>query len=524
MIANAKAFIARYWPVMRLRTVLLGTLLFVTALPGVSAIFLRVYENALVRRTEAELVAQSAALAAVAAVDWPAAETGSSARLARPLVFEYSPTEIDLQSSAILAPRPQATVGEHASEKAALAVANHLRPAFRETRLATLSSIIMLDGNGTVLTGSQTGLSFAVLPEVTSALAGQPVTLMRKNAEYGSRHPFEWLSRASNIRLHHARPVTVDGDVRAVILVSRSPRALFKGMYEDRGKILLGIAGIFVLLILISAVLARAIVRPIENLSKATHALASGKQAHLARPSLQVVEIRDLIGDFEVMAESIGKRSRYLRDFASSVSHEFKTPLAAISGAIELLQDHTDDMVPADRERFLANMASDAERLSRLVGRLMELAQADLLMEGGDERTSLVPLVAVIADELRGEDFAIQIDIQDNIRSPQIGSDALEAVLITLIENARQAGAHHITIEARDVGNEIQIDLRDDGSGVPETDSNRIFDPFFTSKREKGGTGLGLSIARSLLESYRGRLQLVASDQGALFRIAIVED
>ena len=68
MIAGAKAVIARHWPVLRLRTILFGTLLFVVALPGLGAIFLRVYENALVRRTEAELVAQSAALAATAAV------------------------------------------------------------------------------------------------------------------------------------------------------------------------------------------------------------------------------------------------------------------------------------------------------------------------------------------------------------------------------------------------------------------------------------------------------------------------
>lgn len=155
-------------------------------------------------------------------------------------------------------------------------------------------------------------------------------------------------------------------------------------MYEYRGKIVLGIVGIFLLLIVLSAVLARAIVRPVENLSKATRALASGKQALLARPSLQVIEIRDLIGDFEVMARNIDKRSRYLRDFASSVSHEFKTPLAGISGAIELLQDHADNMPQYDRERFLANMAVDAERLSRLVRRLMELAQADLHMDGDD--------------------------------------------------------------------------------------------------------------------------------------------
>lgn len=68
MIAAIKAWIARGWPVVRLRTILLATMLFVAALPGFGAIFLRVYENALVRRTEAELLAQGAALAAAAGI------------------------------------------------------------------------------------------------------------------------------------------------------------------------------------------------------------------------------------------------------------------------------------------------------------------------------------------------------------------------------------------------------------------------------------------------------------------------
>jgi hypothetical protein len=63
-----RATVARHWPILRLRTILLGTMVFVAALPGFGAIFLRIYENALVRRTEAELVAQGAALAASAAV------------------------------------------------------------------------------------------------------------------------------------------------------------------------------------------------------------------------------------------------------------------------------------------------------------------------------------------------------------------------------------------------------------------------------------------------------------------------
>jgi len=534
MIAELKALVARHWPVLRIRTILFGTLLFVAALPGISAIFLRVYENALVRRTEAELIAQSAALAASAAVDWP----GRTARIMPQVdpfpeavdlgdnpygmpAFRDHPTEIDLRSSPVLQPRPPARASKEPPDPTALVVADHLVPAFQETKRTTLSSIIMLDERGTVLTGPDKDRSLAFLPEVRSALGGKPTTVLRINENYGAHYPFEWLSRASNIRLHHTRPITVDGQVRAVVLVSRSPRALFRGIYEDRGKIILGMIAIFLFLIILSAVLSRAIVRPIENLSRAARALSSGRHVSPVRPSLQVIEIRDLFRDFEVMAASIDKRSRYLRDFASSVSHEFKTPLAAISGAIELLQDHAEDMPPADRERFLTNMAADAERLSRLVRRLMELAQADLHMDGVDEQTDVAPILAAVADGLTGPGFSVRVDLSGTIPLLAIDADALEAVLTTLVENARQAGARELAIAASTDANSVCLDLVDDGPGVPLADRERIFDPFFTSKREQGGTGLGLSIARSLLQAYRGSLELIPSDRGAHFRIVV---
>ncbi|WP_394659239.1 hypothetical protein [uncultured Novosphingobium sp.] len=88
MITAVKAWVAERWPVVRLRTILLATMLFVAALPGFGAIFLRVYENALVRRTEAELLAQGSALAAGAGImarGIPFQETPHTTQAAHPL-------------------------------------------------------------------------------------------------------------------------------------------------------------------------------------------------------------------------------------------------------------------------------------------------------------------------------------------------------------------------------------------------------------------------------------------------------
>lgn len=518
MTSPVKAWVARRWPVLRLRTVLFGTLLFVAALPGFGAIFLRVYENALVRRTEAELVAQGAALAASAAVVWK----GASAKPTAPVAVRYHDrmTEVDLRSTPILPPRPAAMAKRQRPDGAAIAVARQMMPAFQETKMTTLSSILMLDRRAIILNGREGGRSLALLPEIRAALGGKAVTMLRKNEGAVPSYPLDWVSRAANIRLHHARPIIVGGKVAGIMLISRSPRALFLGLYEDKGKIMLGVAVILLLLILLSAIFSRAIVRPIEGLSRATRLLASGRRAVPRHPSLQVVEIRTLFEDFEQMADSIEKRSRYLRDFASSLSHEFKTPLAAIAGTIELLEDHGADMAPADRKQFLANMAADAQRLSRLVSRLMELARADVLMGQGDAQADVTNIMAAVADGLSGEDFTIVVDRPEQIPPLAMDAAAVEAVLTIFAENARQAGARRLTITLSVRGGMADVDLIDDGPGIAPGDAHRIFDPFFTSKRTQGGTGLGLAIARSLLNAYRGEVYLMASLHGAHFRLS----
>jgi signal transduction histidine kinase len=98
---------------------------------------------------------------------------------------------------------------------------------------------------------------------------------------------------------------------------------------------------------------------------------------------------------------------------------------------------------------------------------------------------------------------------------------AFESVLVTLIENARQAGATKICIIAQAKLRNLQIDLCDNGPGISTADRARLFEPFFTTRRADGGTGLGLPIARALVEAHKGRLELLPSEQGAQFRLVV---
>ncbi|RZJ76480.1 MAG: ATP-binding protein, partial [Brevundimonas sp.] len=92
---------------------------------------------------------------------------------------------------------------------------------------------------------------------------------------------------------------------------------------------------------------------------------------------------------------------------------------------------------------------------------------------------------------------------------------------ITLLENSRQAGAAAVAITARDSEGHLLITVSDDGPGIAAADRDRLFEPFFTSRRAMGGTGLGLPIARSLLQASGGDVRLTAAKPGASFEVCL---
>lgn len=516
MIASAKAWAKRHWPRLSLRSYLFASFFLVAALPGVGAVSLRVYENTLVRQTEAELAAQGAALAASAAALWPQGATpGRPSPPPPPGTGRYAParpTQVDLSTTPILPERPAPAVAPAPAEDARQAAAR-LSPVLAQTRPATLASILLLDRNGRLVTGSTARGSYAALPEVAAALSGTSATTLRRNGAYRAVYRFEWLSRAAALRVHHARPVLVNGRVVGVLLLSRSARALFVGLYEDRGKIAFGVLAILGTLVVLSGLLSRGIARPIDALRQAARDVAAGQGTVPPVPPTAAIEIQDLYRDFAVMAAAIDTRSRYLRDFAHAVSHEFKTPLAAIRGAIELLQDH--DMAPEDRRRFLANVDADATRLTLLVSRLLELARADMMTAA----TGTADVVAV-ARQLRAPGVAVTVTAPAEPVHAAVPATTLEAVLTTLLENSRQAGATTLAITVTP-GRTVALTIADNGSGIPEADRARIFEPFFTSRRARGGTGLGLPIARSLLAAAGGTLDLLDAPTGTAFRLTL---
>jgi signal transduction histidine kinase len=273
--------------------------------------------------------------------------------------------------------------------------------------------------------------------------------------------------------------------------------------------------------VVLSGLVSRGVARPIEALSAASRDVAAGQGAIPDTPATAAIEIRALYEDFRAMAEAISRRSRYLRDFAAAVSHEFKTPLAGIRGGVELLEDHHATMSEADRRRFLGNIAADTERLSQLVTRLLDLARADMAHAEAGIAADLAAAVRRVADGFAAPGFEVEVVLPKSLRPVSVPEEAIETVLTALVENARQAGAARARVEVREGREATTLSVIDDGPGVPAADRERLFEPFFTSRRAQGGTGLGLSIARSLLAAHQARIALADSPAGARFDVTL---
>jgi two-component system sensor histidine kinase ChvG len=521
LIEGAKAFLKRHWPSLRLRQILMAVLLFASAMPAMEAVGLRGYENTLVRQAQGELTAQGSALAAAASALWPRAQAPTAATEAHLAAGpRIESNTIDLNSTPVLPERPAGTLPRTPPDPDAVQDAGRMAPILAATTRSTLASVDMLDRSGQVVFGYGAGRSLADLVEVRSALGGKPATVLRRSGAYHPRYALEWLSRASALRLHLAQPITVDGRVTGVLLLSRSPRALFRGIYEDMGKLAAGALLIVGLLVILAGLVSRGVTRPIEALSLATRAVADGVGQIPQTPATAATEIRALYEDFRHMAAAIARRSRYLHDFAAAVSHEFKTPLAGICGAVEILQDHCETISPQERSRFLDNIAGDSARLSHLVGRLLDLARADMARPETKAMSDAVRLAERIADVWRDRGLEVEIEA-GSVPAVAVAERAVEAVLTTLLENSRQGGAMQVMVYISSTDETVAMRVADNGCGVAPGDRGRLFEPFFTTRRADGGTGLGLAIARSLLETQGGSLSFVASPQGATFEIRL---
>lgn len=489
-------------------------------LPLSGLVFFRIYENQLIRQTEGELIGQAAVLAASYQREIERAgpeifPIGAPRPPETPIDPEgrYAPIvpSLDLASSPILATRPDATFAPPVHAEA-IRLGGYFEDIALSAQRTTLAGFRFLDANGVVIAGrAETGGSLASVPEVREALAGRFSSALRVRVRDAPPPPLYSISRGAAIRVFVAMPVFVDDRVRGVVYLSRTPDNIIRNMYGEREKLLQAGLLILVAALLIGVLFVRAIARPVQGLLARANDISRGDRAAIGPlPQHGTREIADLTQGFMDMAKRLFDRSDYLGAFATHVSHELKTPLAAIKGAAELVRDSGDEMTPAERERFLGNILADVERMSALLGRLRDLARAENPELGGEVRLSAV------VEQLRPAHEGIDVSLEGEALV-LMSAENVAIVFGHLIDNARRHGARHISISVHSEGDAAHIRVVDDGEGISAANRAQVFEPFFTTRRASGGTGMGLGIVRALMRAHGGDIVLAESEQGAAF-------
>ena len=260
---------------------------------------------------------------------------------------------------------------------------------------------------------------------------------------------------------------------------------------------------------------ARNLTRRLERLKAGVEQLGQGDLA--ARVKVEGKdEIAALAESFNRAATRIEELVTARKMLLANASHELRTPLARITMALELAGGRID---PAQR----AHLRTDIGELDQLIGEILLASRLDTMK--APERSEVVDLLALAAEE------AARDGIEVSGRSAPLRGDAalLRRMIRNLIDNARRHGgdrAPEITV-TRTEGGQAQLDVRDHGTGVPEAERERIFEPFYriAGSAESGrGSGLGLTLVRQIAANHGGSADCMPVVEGTLFRVMLPGD
>lgn len=279
---------------------------------------------------------------------------------------------------------------------------------------------------------------------------------------------------------------------------------------------------------IVSWLVAGRAVRPLVTLAATTGAIGTtGDLSKRLAPSRSRDEVGRLTTSFNAMLERLQSSQADLaaalaaqQRFVADASHELRTPLSTIRTNAEFLRERP-DATAEDRAEAIADVVSEAQRMSGLVDGLLVLARADA---GVAVQRRPVDLRAVAAEEARR--FRPPGRMRDETEAVQVTAhgaalvsgdpDALGRSIRVLLDNAFRHGKPPVVIAITQQDRRIRLEVRDAGPGLPKGSEERIFERFYRADpaRSGEGTGLGLSIARAIVETHGGTIRATNADAG----------
>lgn len=368
--------------------------------------------------------------------------------------------------------------------------------------------VYVTDHQGRVLFDSENqavGADYSQWRDVARTLRG----------EYGARSTREVAGDDTSGVMHVAAPIYVDERIAGVLTVAKPTRTVQRFIDRAERKVFMG----GLLLLALSAAVGVGVtlwmvwnVRRLRDYALSVQGPADSEHGTLPAQPLAVPQVPGELGDLARAMDRMRVRLEgrdYIEGYVRALTHELKSPVAAIRGAGELLQD---DLPAADRAEFATQVVQQSERLQRLIDRLLELSKLEQRQHAeGNAPVALHDCAAAAIAHTQGR--AAQRGVALVLSGPG-HSGPWEAELITLaignlLDNAIDFAPAGSTVRVELDGATVAV--QDTGPGVPEYALPRLGERFFTTARpggERSGSGLGLAIVQRVMVLHGGQMQV----------------
>lgn len=383
--------------------------------------------------------------------------------------------------------------------------------------------IYVTDARGIVVfdsDGSDVGKDYSRWNDVYLTLRGR----------YGARSTLSDPADEGSSVMHVAAPLhDANGRIVGVLTVGKPNRAIAPVIARSQAVVMRWGVALLGAALLIGLVAAWWLSRQLGGLQRYAHAVTAGERVILPAA---VGEFDELGRALETMRDRL-EGKQYVEQYVHTLTHEMKSPLAAIRGSAELLEESGEHAMPAeDRARFAASIRLQSERLAQMIDKLLALAGVEHRQrlenpEPVDVHELVRAAVEQSAMRLAAKHLALHDDIPDDV--PPLRGDGflLRQALVNLIENAADFSPEKggIGLRVQVENSAIRFDVLDDGPGIPDYALPRVFERFYSLPRPQGGSrssGLGLCFVAEVATLHGGRVVLVNREpQGARASLTI---
>ena len=321
--------------------------------------------------------------------------------------------------------------------------------------------------------------------------------------------------------VYYTSAIVSESETIGAVLYSAEIQDVVDLTQEFINIVFLIVAGASLLVLIISVIFSGYITRPINELKSVALSISRGNLHQRIKVSGRN-EMAALADTFNTMSEKLENMDRKRSEFVSNASHELKTPLSSMKILIEslLYQDGVDEKI---YKEFLGDINNEIDRLADVISGLLTLAKTDSETEALKiEKILLSELVNKTVNSLKPiaheKDITLTYTVNNDL---EINCDAVKVMqaVMNLIDNAikyTEKGGH-VWVTLQKSGANAAISIKDDGSGIPESDLPHLFDRFYrvdkARARGTGGSGLGLHIARTIALLHGGSIE-VQSEEG----------